>query len=185
MKKFLLALTVVGALLVAFGSPAMAGDCRLDTACDAARVQANLPEYRGKVKATTQTMVCVHALAHEPTELVLANGDQPYGAAVQGHVITKWRTQASQWKPWPSDRRFVYREICFPKALLHEGNDPGRPLRQALTLCNGVELNQPLRNRSVWRTTDGTPQYIAKVRRVGPADSACLLGDELCKAYGL
>lgn len=185
MKKLFLALVLIGASLVFFETTAEAGECRFDTACDVARIQANLPEYRGPRKPTTQTMVCVHALAYEPTELVLANGDQPYGAPVAGHVITKWRVQTSQWKPWPRDRRYVYREICFPKALLHEGNDPKQKLRDAVTLCNGVELNQPLRNRSVWRTKDGVPQYIAKVRRVGLADPSCLLGDGLCAEYGL
>ena len=170
-------------LLLSFGTAASA--CETDTACDAARIQANLSDYRGPVAPTTQTMVCVHALAYEPTELVLANGDQPVGSPVLGHALTKWRVQSNQWKPWPQDSNYVYREICFAEALLHENNDPSAPFRGALTLCNGIYLEQPLRNRSVWRSSKGVPAFISSERRIEFDDAACLLGANECARFGL
>ena len=170
--------------LLSFGSAADAA-CPVDTACDTARVQANKPEHIGKKAATTQAMVCVHAVAHEKTELVLVDGEQPRGEPVSGDVITSWRTQASKWKSWPTDQQYVYREICFPKAFLRQGNRSDGAFRSALTLCNGTELNQPLRNRSVWRSSKGVPQLIDQKRRIGSSDPACLLGSEICAQYGL
>lgn len=178
--------TVTTAMVVMTAEEAAAnGDCQADTACDAARIQANLSDYSGPLRATTQTMVCIHALAYEPTELILANGDQPNGQPVAGHQLTGWRVQTDQWRPWPQDRQFVFREICFPEALLHEGNDPNARFRDALTLCNGIYLDQPLRNRSVFRSRDGVPQYISSQRRVEADDAACLLGNDQCEQFGL
>jgi hypothetical protein len=180
----ILSISILGfVLLMSFSSSAVA--CTTDTACDVARVQANLSDYRGPLAPTTQTMVCVHALAYEPTELVLANGDQPIGSPVAGHALTTWRVQANQWKRWPQDPAYVYREICFAEALLHVNNDPSAPFRQALTLCNGIYLDQPLRNRSVWRTSDGVPAFISAQRRVEFDDAACLLGTAECARFGL
>lgn len=186
MKNILFALALVAGGLT-FGSVASANEaeCVKHTACDAARIQSNLPEVPGPQAPTTGNMVCVHAVAYEPTELVLADGDQPVGQAVEGDVITKWRVQESQWKRWPLDNRYVYREICFHEALLHVDNDPTKPFREALTLCNGIYLDQPLRNRSVWRTSKGVPAYISRVGRVEFDDAACLLGSAECANFGL
>jgi len=201
-KNFLMALAVIGNLLGSLATQVaaptvmtataanavvavatQADACETDTACDAARIQANMPDYVGEQAPTTQTMVCVHVLAYEPTELVLAAGDQPVGQPVTGDVLTSWRVQEGAWQQW-GNTTHVYREICFPRALLFQGNNPNVGFRD-LTLCNGEYLNEPLRNRSVWRASKGVPQYIESVRRVEVDDPACLLGDAECARYGL
>ena len=174
---------VYGFLLV---NQVEAGNCAVgDTACDVARIQGNMADYNGPVAPTTDNMVCLHVVAYEPSSLVIANGDQPVGAVVAGHVVTSWRVQRSAWKPWPRDPRYVYREICFGEALLHQSNNPHASLREALTLCNGEYLNEPLRNRSVWRERKGHLSYLSKVKRIEYDDPACLLGKIECARFGL
>lgn len=165
-------------------SPA-AANCKVDSACDASRIAASMSNYRGPLAATTQDMVCIHAVAYEPTALVLADGDQPLGAPVQGEPLTRWRVQRDQWSPWETDPQYVQREICFPRAFLKDGNNPRAGFREALTLCNGEYLDEPLRNRSVFRKSKGVPQFIWSERRVEANDPACLLGSETCARYGL
>ena len=107
LKRLVLAITAAGGLSLSIGvgvstivviTPTEAvaeevEECHTDTACDAARIQSNMSDYTGTIAPTTQTMVCVHVLAYEPSELVLAEGDQPAGAAIEGSVVTSWRVQ--------------------------------------------------------------------------------------------
>jgi len=174
-------------LFVSFSSAAFAddGSCTADTACDVSRIQDNRSDYRGILAATTQDMVCVHAVAYERTSLVLVDGDQQPGSPVHGDVLTSWRVQESAWKPWAQDSDRWVREICFPRAMLRDGNDPSAPFRDALTLCNGEYLDQPLRHRSVWRSSKGVPEFIHVERRVEADNAACLLGSAECALHGL
>ena len=167
-----------------FVNPAHAGarDCPTDSACDAARLSAAMPDYLGKLKPTTQTMVCAYLVAHDRAEVVKVEGVHPTNHPVQGEIINKWRPQASKWRPWSVDSRFWVREVCIPEAQLHQGNNARAPFRDA-TWCNGTELDQPNRHRYFMRAENNARW--SKARRGAENDPICLLGKETCARYGL
>jgi len=181
-RRFFLtgALSLTG---VALASPSIA--CPADTACDVAQIQAGRSDYVGELARTTQDMVGLYALAYEPTSLVLTNGDQRNRAVVQGVILTSWRVQRDQWRPWVRDPQYWVRVIYFPRAMLKVGNNPKAAFRPALTLCNGEYLAEPQRNRSVWRRSEGAPQYLWRERRLPETDPASLLGSQVSEKYGL
>lgn len=158
------------------------GNCPTDSACDAARLSAAMPDYLGKLKPTTQTMVCVYVVAHDRSEVVLVEGVHPTNQPIHGTIINKWRPQSSKWRPWAVDGRFWVREACIPEAQLHRGSVARAPFRDA-TWCNGTEYDQPNRHRYFMRAKNNA-QW-SKARRGAENDPICLLGKETCARYGL
>jgi len=185
MKKLIAFAFVVFAANFVIANPAAAGNCTTDTACDVSRIQSSRSDYVGPLARTTQDMVCLSVIAYEPTSLVLTDGDQRNRAVVEGKILTSWRVQEDQWHPWVRDSKYVAREICIPRAMLRIGNNPSAGFRPSLTLCNGEYLDEPQRNRSVWRRSEGAPQYLWRERRLPETDPASLLGSRESAKYGL
>ncbi|MAZ56567.1 hypothetical protein CL653_02145 [bacterium] len=145
-------------------APAFAGDCqRIGDACDTQRVQTSKPDYVGKLAPTPTNVVCLTALATEPSGLVLAEGRVAENEEVTGKVITSWRTQRSLWK---KTAHGYVREICIPSSMV----------KGTVTLCNEE-------NRSIWTTADTA--YLRRVKRIPANNPACLLGKKACAAIGL
>lgn len=170
-------------LLASHGKPAYAA-CETDAnddACRAAAMAARAPNYMGPKAPTTKEMVCLHAIADQPTELVLVEGIAPDNVPVQGPQILTWRPNTHQWRRWSRDASVWVREICFPRSYLRSSSGSFR----SMTLCNGTELNQPNRGRSRWIAQQGHPQQLWKERRISERNPACLLGRERCARYGL
>lgn len=170
--------TLMSATSVHAGS----GNCPTDSACDAARLSAAMPDYLGKQKPTTQTMVCVYVVAHDRTEVVLVEGINSTNEPVRGALINKWRPQESKWRRWAVDGRFWVREACIPEAQLHQGSNSRASFRDT-TWCNGTEYNQPNRHRYFMRAKNNA--LWSKARRGAENDPVCLLGKEICAQYGL
>ena len=185
MKRAIFA--ALAALMLAVAGPAFADShCDKKTqACEDAAEWTGKAPYKGVKAPTTEEMVCLHVIAESPTELILAEGEVEYAQPVDGDVLTRWRPDPGAWRPWSRDSSIVVREICFPRRYLREGSRADGSFRSALTLCNGAEVGEG--NRSVWRERKGHLSYLAKKKRIGEADPACLLGDEEneCPKYGL